>query len=145
MQNESGLLLAWRRDLQISQTTAARLLRCSQGLIGFVESGKRSIGTWRLEWMQSARAAFASGGIEKVEEMAAPVKPSAGRRAAVPAEDADEMTGWRIVMDMTQEAAARQLGLSVHTVRAIEHGRLRISPRVRAFMEKDERAKTGRT
>jgi len=146
-EGESGVLddatsmVFFRRALALTQVEAARFFGCSGPTIAHIELGKIELGRRRLERMQQGRAAFASGGLEAVLALPPmPPKPAGGYRAPVPPEDKDNMVLWRCNLRLTQEQAARQLGLSIHTIRDIERGRLRITERVAAFMLKDEKA-----
>jgi len=144
MDDDAVILVRFRYELGIGQATAAKIIGCSQSMVANIEKGQRRLGGWRHDRIAEARTVFASGGLPAVMALAPAVKPVLKYRTPVPVEDRDEMTGWRVVMDLTQSQAAKQLGRSVETIRAIEHGRLRISPEVRAWMEKDERKLTGR-
>ena len=139
--DDATTMVFFRRDMAMTQVEAARFFGCSGPTVAAIELGRIKLGRRRLERMAQARAAFASGGLEAVLGLPpmAP-KPVGGYRTPVPAEDRDNMVLWRCNLRMTQAQAAQQLGLSIHTIRAIENGRLRITERVAGFMLKDETA-----
>jgi DNA-binding XRE family transcriptional regulator len=133
-------MVFFRHDMALTQVEAAKFFGCSGPTIAHIETGRFKLGQRRRERMEQGRAAFASGGLEAVLALPpmAP-KPVGGYRTPVPPEDRDNMVLWRCNLALTQAQAARQLGLSIHTIRAIEHGRLRITERVAAFMLRDEK------
>lgn len=146
MDGDNEVMVGFRRELSISQAKAAVVLNCSPALVALVEFGKRRIGEARRKRLEDARTAFASGGMAAVDALPEFEKPPRSRKTAegVPPGDADEMRGWRIAMNLTQESAGPRIGLGVHSIRAIEGGRMRITDRVRKYMESEEAGRTPR-
>lgn len=136
-------VLNLRHELGLSQREAGEMLACTTQLIGHIESGRRPLGPYRRERVQELRAAFASGGMEGVGALAPFAKPprhriKGGWKASIPPGDAEELMYWRQALGLTQQAATGLLGLSVHSIRAIEAGRMKISDQVRSYMNLEE-------
>lgn len=125
----------WRSKLGVAQVRAATILGCSRQLIAAIEAGRSPLVRPRRKRMEEALAEFERAGMEAVDLMPEfrCVRQRRGR-SPVPEEDRETMKTWRRENDMTAWEAAEDLGLSIHSIRAIERGLIRISDRVRANM-----------
>lgn len=127
----------WRKKLGLSQARAATVLGCSRALIALTEIGKNRIVGPRQRRMEATLAAYEAGGMEAVEALGAfrCVRLRRGR-TPVPPEDRETMATWRRGVGFSLWEAADDLGLSIHSIRAIERGLMRITERVRANMRR---------
>ena len=145
MGEEDAILMKEFRDrLGITQKRAATILGCSRVLVARVETGWNRLVRQRRKRMVEAVAVFESGGMEAVEAMKAFTcirvpKP----RQEVPPGDREEMKIWRIDSGLGLWDATEELGLGVHSIRAIERGRMRITERVRANMHRGRQTQKG--
>lgn len=139
-EEDAVLMKEFRKKLDVTQAKAATILGCSRALVARTETGCNRIVWQRRRRMEHAAKVFESGGLAAVEEL----KPFSYVRepttpAPVPAEDREEMKIWRMDRGFDLYESTEELGLSVHSIRAIERGRIRISKRVRANMRRGAR------
>jgi len=137
-EDEAKESMDFRSRLGITQERAATILGCSRGLVSLIEIGAARLGHQRRKRMAAAVAAFDAGGLEAVEAL--PPFRAARKHRTIPPEDREEMRRWREVMGLGRGAAASQLGLQPGSIDAIERGRMRITEKIRGFMEADEKA-----
>lgn len=141
MPDEDAILMKeFRKKLGVKQADAGKILGCSQVLIAMIERGWNAIVRPRRKRMEEAVAVFESGGMEAVKAMEpfTYVRQRHPRREPPPG-DREEMKIWRKNSGLSIWDCTEELGISVHSIRAIERGHMRISDRVRENMRRGQR------
>jgi DNA-binding XRE family transcriptional regulator len=131
-------MLEYRHVLGLTQQAAGLRLACGTQMVAHIEAGRRKLGPYRSIRVQEELEAFRTGGQEALDKLPAFARPPKHRTLGgytIPANDFYEMGYWRGERGLTQEQAANVLFLTVHSIRAIEQGRMRISEATRSNMD----------